>query len=140
GGVIAAGGSHASGGTGGTVAYGGAPPVDAGCTDPTGFSGQGCFEGAPTDLTTLENTCTPSVCTHFDETRLTKLTANGDRPPLPTAAGGAPGAGAAPGAGGTTGAGGAPSASGGTGATTGHDCEDLKSRGQIVYVTGSSAV
>jgi hypothetical protein len=124
--------------TGGRLGSGGsrdAGPLDAGCTDPSGLHGLGCYRCSPSDIVTLENACSSSACTPFvNASRLTKLTPGGDLPVLPAASGGAPGNGGAPSSGGTTSNGGS-----GGGSGTGVACEDLRSRGQILYVTGSSA-
>jgi hypothetical protein len=96
------------------------------CEDPSGFHGLGCYSCAPSDILTLENACSTSTCTLFDDKRLSLLGADGKLPDLP-----APGAGGAGGNAGSAGAGGSTS--------TGHACADLASTGTVVYITGSSA-
>ncbi len=150
----ASGGTHAAGAAGtGDVSDEGGSAGDAGapnmsCTDPTGFHGLGCGVCAPTDIFSLENACTTAVCTRFDNAlRLTKLTADGGLPALPTAsagsggsAGSSGGAGAA-GSGGTSGSAGTGGTAGaaGTSGVAGKACADLATKGSIVYITGSSA-
>jgi hypothetical protein len=155
GGVVQSGGSGGSGGSRSTpVSAGGSP--DAGCFNPHGFQNVGCFVCAATDVVGLENSCSDAACTPFDNAaRLSNLTALGQLPPLPmppgaggaggssgaggsggAAAGGAPSGGAA-GKGGSTAAAGASGAGGGTSGRT--TCDSLSSKGQVVYVTGSSA-
>lgn len=170
------GGANAGGrdvrGSGGTP--GGTPPVrrtdgspgDAGCFDPHGLRDSGCYLCPATDVVGLENACSSAACTRFDDrSRLSRLTASGDLPPLPSTSGsggtggsaGATGSGGTSGAGGTEavpGAGGAAGSAGkaGTGANAGGAanggaggaggrvaCDSLKSRGPVLYVTGSSA-
>jgi hypothetical protein len=127
-------------GVGGTSGAGGATTVsggvssdaggaDAGCIDPSGFHGLGCYRCSPTDVVTLEAACTTATCTPFaGMARLTKLGVSGELPPLPAPSSGTGGAAST---GGATSTGGA--------AGTGLACADLASRGQVVYVTGSSA-
>jgi hypothetical protein len=117
-----------------------APREDAGCTRSIG-SDVRCYTCAPTDLITLETACTSASCKPFDlRKRLTKLGSDGSLPPLPgsSGSGGATSSGGATASGGAAGAGGV-EGTGGSGTGVGVPCENLRSRGQILYVTGSSA-
>ncbi len=128
----------AAGGDGeglGGAGVGGAKHGDAGCNDPAGFHGVGCYTCPPAGIVTLESACSSAGCTPFDNARLSNLPKSGKLPPLPapSAAGGASGSGGAPGSGGSPGAG------GGSGGRVGVACDGLSKRGKIVYVTGSTA-
>ncbi len=130
GGTVANGGSAGStvGGTGGTPSSAGNAGASAGnggqsCEDSTGFHGLGCYSCAATDIVSLENACTTSTCTAFDDAkRLTLLGKDGKLPDLPAPPSGAGGSG---GAGGST--------------SVGKACTDLASKGTLIYITGSSA-
>jgi ABC-type phosphate transport system substrate-binding protein len=115
------------------------------CEDETGFHGLGCYRCAPTEIVTLENACSASACTRFDDAkRLTLLDKDGRLPPLPApvaANGGANAGGAGGTASSTGGTGGSGVGTGGTagGAGSGKSCADLAGHGTVVYITGSSA-
>lgn len=103
------------------------------CKDADGFHGLGCYRCPPVDIVSLENACSSATCTPFDEaSRLTRLTADG-LPPLPSSMG----SGGATGSGGTAAAAAGASQAGAAG--TGKSCAELTSKGQAVYVAGSSA-
>ncbi len=148
------------GGGGGAVANGGSPSTgghsnsDAGCTDPSGFDGHGCYACAPIDFPSLENACTTSTCSAFNNvTRLTKLLPNGQLPPLPASSttggtmaaletGGSAGSANGGVAGGVSSSGGVAGIATTLGQVAGSSnsaCDTLTSRGTVVYVTGSSA-
>lgn len=72
--------------TGSTVdgPLGPADAGDAGCFDPTGFGGRGCYRCAPTTNDQLLNACTPAKFEVFDNaTRIKGFDPNNPRPPLP---------------------------------------------------------
>ena len=128
---------------------GGAGGGGMSCEDPDGFHGLGCYRCEPAEIGTLENACTTATCTRFDNSmRLTLLDEAGKLPPLPSPPSGTGGAGAggAGGTAGTGGAGGSSAGSAGSAASAGNStggsgkfCADLRSKGTIVYITGSSA-
>ncbi|HEX7671578.1 MAG TPA: hypothetical protein VF395_18420 [Polyangiaceae bacterium] len=132
--------SSASGGTGVGGLGGQRSDRDAGCVSRGGVDGVGCYTCPPVDIVTLETACTSASCRPFGpRSRLTKLAADGTLPPLP----GAQGSGGTTGSGGASASGGSPAAGGalgtGGGGAAGVACESLRSRGQVLYVTGSSA-
>jgi hypothetical protein len=104
------------------------------CVDPLGFHGLGCGTCTATDIVSLENACTESTCTRFDDAaRLPALGTDGKLPALPAAS-------TSDGRGGTSATGGSGgNASGSGGGSSGVDCSDLAAKGSVVYVTGSSA-
>ena len=82
GGGSSTGGGGATGGSsgGGSTGGGGDPGT---CNNDTT---QNCYSCTPTNSEQLANACTSATCVPFDDaTRLTKLTADGGLPPLPTA-------------------------------------------------------
>jgi hypothetical protein len=120
--------------------------TDAGCFDPLGWQGSGCNRCPPTEVVSLENACSKATCTPFDNrARLAKLSSGGVLPPLPSAgSGGAPGTGggsSSGGAGSVAGTGGAAgkAGAGGGGGAGRVVCDSLSSKGQVIYVTGSTA-
>jgi hypothetical protein len=57
---------------------------EAGCADPLGFGGQGCYACAPSSPEELLNACTKGQCTPFSNAaRLLKLEPDGGLPALP---------------------------------------------------------
>jgi hypothetical protein len=56
---------------------------EAGCDDPAGFSGRGCFACAPTNREERQNACTASACAPFDEARIADRLVDGHVPSLP---------------------------------------------------------
>jgi ABC-type phosphate transport system substrate-binding protein len=135
------GGSAGVGGPDG--AGGGAGAGGEACVDPRGFHGLGCSTCPATDIVGLENACTKSTCTRFDEAaRLPALGSEGKLPALPTVsvsggAGGTTSSGGGAGSAGKGGTGGG--ASGGASGSGAVACSTLAAKGSVVYVTGSSA-
>lgn len=56
---------------------------DAGCVDPSGFGGKGCWRCERNTREELLNGCTGASCQPFDNARVTKLSADGGLPPVP---------------------------------------------------------
>jgi hypothetical protein len=82
----------ASNGSAGTDSTAGGSSTTAGAGSLAGAAGQGadcqdtvkkCFKCAPTNSLQLLNHCTDATCVYFDNKTLTKLNADGSRPPLP---------------------------------------------------------
>lgn len=136
GGATASGGTHAAAGQSGesgASGEAGAAGSDGQCIDATGFHGAGCNRCTPTDIVSLEQSCTSATCTGFDNVaRLTGLSRSGKLPPLPSSSSGQ---GGMAGTGVTGSSGNAGSGTGGAG----FDCASLAQSGTVVYVTGSSA-
>ncbi len=66
----------------GAGGHGGQDPTS--CIDPAGFRGLGCNTCEPTDIFSLESSCTDSTCTPFGNSlRLAKLGLDGGLPPVP---------------------------------------------------------
>ncbi len=158
------------GSTGGIAGRGGhAGQAPTACIDPAGFHGLGCNTCKPTDIFSLESSCTDSTCTPFrNSLRLARLGLDGGLPPVPAASPPGTGGAAAGGSAATAGSAGSfgnegeagnlnsgsNTAGAGSGALLqdtgganaspplppGIACSTLSVRGRVVYVTGSSAV
>lgn len=125
------GGTSGADGASEAAGAGGAPD----CVDEAGFEGRGCYSCEPYDGRTLQDACTDATCVWFDnEARLPRVV-DGALPELPTLA--TPNAGGSGGGGSSAGgAGGSSGTSGGVGVS----CQALTEAGNVIYVTGSSAV
>ncbi|MGE5788703.1 MAG: hypothetical protein ACM3ZE_29195, partial [Myxococcales bacterium] len=72
-----------------SVSTAGQSNTNAVCWNPSGQQGLGCYRCPPENFLHFERACTDAHCVPFDNSRsLTKLSAEGRLPPLPTATGG----------------------------------------------------
>ncbi|HMA94620.1 MAG TPA: hypothetical protein VKP30_18140 [Polyangiaceae bacterium] len=150
-----------------SVSTAGQSNTNAVCWNPSGQQGLGCYRCPPENFLHFERACTDAHCVPFDNSRsLTKLSAEGRLPPLPTATGGSAnatlgasgsesssvstGASEVIGAAGNasippeSGSAGTPASlaaggTAGTGDSPGVRCDELPNTSKTVYVTGSSA-
>src|SRR5512145_1131330 len=69
-----------------SVGTAGQSNTNAVCWNPSGQQGLGCYRCPPENFLHFERACTDALCVPFDNSRsLTKVSAEGRLPPLPTA-------------------------------------------------------